>query len=89
MVNLFQPNAAFHIKTNHLIGSANQITGLYMKCSTRLKWVKQRNKVSGINYLRWSIIALLEQNLRAFKVRKLSLETISLLEKFEHQSQSI
>ena len=36
---LFQPNVAFHIETSHLICSANQITGFYMKCNTGLKGV--------------------------------------------------
>ena len=36
---LFQPSVAFHIETRHLICSANQITGFYMKCNTGLKGV--------------------------------------------------
>ena len=39
-VNIFQPSIAFHIETSHLICSANQMTGFYMKCNTELKWVK-------------------------------------------------
>ena len=38
-VNPFLLNMAFHIETSQLICSANQITGFYMKCKTRLKWV--------------------------------------------------
>ena len=37
--NPFQPSVGFHIETNHLICSSNQITGFYMKFNTRLKWV--------------------------------------------------
>ena len=33
-------SVAFHIKTSQLICTANQLTGFYMKCNTRLKWVK-------------------------------------------------
>ena len=35
---LFQPSVAFHIETSHLISSANQITGFYMKCSQVSIW---------------------------------------------------
>ena len=38
-ISPFQPNVAFHIKTSHLTGSANQITGFRMKCNTGLKCV--------------------------------------------------
>ena len=38
-LNPFQPNTAFHIKTSHLICTANQMTGFYMKCNTGLKWL--------------------------------------------------
>ena len=37
--NLSQPSVAFHIETSHLIYTANQISGLCMKCNDRLKWV--------------------------------------------------
>ena len=33
------PSVAFYIETRHLICCVNQITGVYMKCSTRLKRV--------------------------------------------------
>ena len=33
-------SVAFHIETGHLICSANQMTGFYMKRSAGLKWVK-------------------------------------------------
>ena len=38
-INTFQLSVAFHIATSHLICYANQMTGFYMKCNTRLKWV--------------------------------------------------
>ena len=34
MVNSFQLSVAFHIATSHLIYTANQMTGFYMKCNT-------------------------------------------------------
>ena len=37
--NPSQPSVAFHIETSHLIYTANQMTGLYMKCNSGLKWV--------------------------------------------------
>ena len=37
--NPFQPSVAFHIETSHLICSANQMTGFYMKFRTKLKWI--------------------------------------------------
>ena len=39
-LTFFQPNVVFHIETGHLICIANQITGFYTECNTRLKWVK-------------------------------------------------
>ena len=38
--NLFQPIVALCVETIHLICTANQMTGFYMKCNTGLKWVK-------------------------------------------------
>lgn len=35
----FDPNDAIQMEPSHLIGSANQNTGFYMKCITKLKWV--------------------------------------------------
>ena len=35
-VNTFQPNAVFLLETSHLICTANEMTGSYMKSSTRL-----------------------------------------------------
>ena len=37
----FQPNLGFHIETSHLIYTANQMTGFYIECNTKLKWVKK------------------------------------------------
>ena len=31
-----QPSVAFHIETNHLLCSANQMTGFYMKCLAKV-----------------------------------------------------
>ena len=36
-VNPFQPSAAFHIETSHLICTGNQITCFFMKYNTGLK----------------------------------------------------
>ena len=38
--NSFQPSVAFHIENSHLIWTANQMTGFYMKRNIGLKWVK-------------------------------------------------
>ena len=40
-VHSFQPNVALHKETSHLIYSANQMTGFYMKHNPGLKWVKK------------------------------------------------
>ena len=37
---LVKPSVAFEIEINHLFFSGNQMTGFYMKCNSRLKWVK-------------------------------------------------
>ena len=42
--NPFQPSVVFHIETSHLICTANQITGFYVKCNPGLKWVKSPNR---------------------------------------------
>ena len=42
-VDPFQPDVAFLIETSSLICSANQMTGFYKKCNTRLKWVKHKD----------------------------------------------
>ena len=39
-VNSFQPGLEFHIETSHLICCASEMTSFYMKCHTRLKWIK-------------------------------------------------
>ena len=36
MINPFQSNVAFHMKTSHLISSANQMTGFHMRYNTGL-----------------------------------------------------
>ena len=38
-INPFQLSVAFHIEICHLICTANQMTGFYVKCKTVLKWV--------------------------------------------------
>ena len=38
-VNPFQPSVVFDIETRHLICTANQMTGFYMKCGSGLNWV--------------------------------------------------
>ena len=37
-LNPFQARVTFHIETSHLICIANQMTGVYMKYNTGLKW---------------------------------------------------
>ena len=39
LCNLFQRSDVFHTETSHLICSAYQMTGVYMKCNTEIKWV--------------------------------------------------
>ena len=39
-VNPFQPSVAFYIETSHLFRREKQMTDLYMKRNTGLKWVK-------------------------------------------------
>ena len=34
------PSVAFHIETSHLVCSANQMTGFYIKCNNGLKRVE-------------------------------------------------
>ena len=38
--NQFKPSVAFYIETSHLICSANQTTGFYIKCNTALERIK-------------------------------------------------
>ena len=38
LLNPFQPILAFYIETSHLIWTENQLTVIYMKCNTGLKW---------------------------------------------------
>ena len=42
LFNPFQPSVLFHVETSHLLCIAKQMTGFYMKCSTRLKWVNNK-----------------------------------------------
>ena len=39
--NPFQLSITFHIENSHLIYSANQMAGFYIKCNTKLKWVNK------------------------------------------------
>ena len=39
-INPSEPSVTFHIKTSHLICSAKQMTGIYMRSNFQLKWVK-------------------------------------------------
>ena len=45
IVNLFQSSVAFHVETSHLICTANQINGFYIKCNNGLKWVKYTSAI--------------------------------------------
>ena len=38
-VKTLQASVAFHIEPSHLICTANQMTGFYMKYDTGLKWI--------------------------------------------------
>ena len=55
-INSFQPSVKFHIETSHLICSANQITGFYMKCNTGLELVKAQRYI----ILSWALKAVCE-----------------------------
>ena len=48
-LNPFQPSVAVHIETRYLFCCAKQVTGFYIKCNIRLKWVKvdKRSKEYG------------------------------------------
>ena len=35
----FSPVLAFHIETSHLVWTANQMTGFYMKCNAGVNWI--------------------------------------------------
>ena len=39
-INPFQPSVVFHIEASHLHCRAKQMTGFYMRCNIRLKWVQ-------------------------------------------------
>ena len=44
-INLFQHSVVLHIEISHLICTANQMAGFYVKCNTGLKWIKQATSV--------------------------------------------
>ena len=43
LIYLFQSIVGFQVETNHLICTANKVTGFFMKCHTGLKWVKKNH----------------------------------------------
>ena len=43
-----ETSVAFHVETSHLICTSNQMTGFYMKCNTRLKWIKRLNNLDTV-----------------------------------------
>ena len=45
VINPFQPSVGFYLETIHLIDSANQVTGFYIKSNTGPKWVKLHHSV--------------------------------------------
>lgn len=53
VLDLFQPNVAFHIATSHLICTVDPITGFYTKRSTGLKWVQLWIIVFTTRFPRW------------------------------------
>ena len=51
-LNPFQLNVPFHIETSHLIYSANQLTGFYIRFNTGLKCVASvRSNISTVNHM--------------------------------------
>ena len=46
-----QPSDVSHIETSHLIHSANQMAGFYMKHNNGLKWVKFKDDTPAGNYM--------------------------------------
>ena len=50
--NLFQPTVAIHIVTSHLICSASQLTGFYVKCKSGLKWICAKHVVKGFRLIK-------------------------------------
>ena len=57
-LNQFQSSVAFHIETSHLICSANQMNGFYIKCNTWMKWVKWDNE--GENWKNLNVFQLVK-----------------------------
>ena len=43
--NPSQPSVAFHSETSHLIYTANQMTGFFIKCNSGLKWVNSTCRI--------------------------------------------
>ena len=58
LFHLFQSNDAFRTETRHLICSAYQITGFYMKLKTGQKWVLSRLKflIRSLAFFLFSVI---------------------------------
>ena len=50
--NLFQPTAAFHIVTSHLVCTANQLAGFCVKCKSGLKWICAKHVVKEFRLIR-------------------------------------
>ena len=50
--NLFEPTVAIHIVTSHLICSASQLTGFYVKCKIGLKWICAKHVVKGFRLIK-------------------------------------
>ena len=75
VLNLFQPSVAFHIATNHLICTANPMTGFYVKRSTELKWVNLWINVLTARFPRW----LRVNKKRTFAIGQAEREKVFLL----------
>ena len=52
-VSLFRSSAAFYIETSHLICTANQITGFYIKYNTGLKWGNKKRLANLFCFTKW------------------------------------
>ena len=60
-VNLFQPNDTCHKETSHLVCTAKQMTGFYMKYNIGLKWVKTGFILSWIIKRKWKKRCIVKQ----------------------------
>ena len=69
--NSFQLSVAFHIETSHLACKANEVSGFYMKCNTRLKWVNIHLQKKFSTRIRCVI-----PSQRAFTCSKLTIKTV-------------